>query len=54
MKFIETIKQRAKENIKTIILPEAEDKRILEAASKVVKEGFANIILFRNIISPIK
>ena len=45
MKFIETIKQRAKENIKTIILPEAEDKRILEAASKVVKEGFANIIL---------
>ena len=45
MKFIETIKQRAKENLKTIILPEAEDKRILEAASKVVKEGFANIIL---------
>ena len=45
MKFIETIKQRAKENIKTIILPEAEDKRILEAASKVTNEGFAKIIL---------
>ena len=45
MKFIENIKQRAKTSIKTIILPEAEDKRILEAASKVVKEGFANIIL---------
>ena len=45
MKFIETIKQRAKENIKTIILPEAEDKRVLEAASKVKNEGFAKIIL---------
>ena len=45
MRFIEKIKQRAKENIKTIILPEAEDKRILEAASKVTNEGFAKIIL---------
>ena len=45
MKFIETIKQRAKENIKTIILPEAEDKRVLEAASKITNEGFAKIIL---------
>ncbi len=45
MRFIETIKKRAKENIKTIILPEAEDKRVLEAASKVTNEGFAKIIL---------
>ena len=45
MKFIETIKKRAKENIKTIILPEAEDRRVLEAASKVTNEGFAKIIL---------
>lgn len=48
MKFIEQIKQRAKNDIKTIILPEAEDKRVLEAASKVAKEGFANIILLGN------
>lgn len=45
MSFIEEIKSRAKENIKTIILPEAEDKRVLEAASKVVNQGFAKIIL---------
>ena len=45
MKFIETIKSRAKEDLKTIILPEAEDKRVLEAAAKVTKEGFAKIIL---------
>ena len=45
MKFIENIKQRAKMNLKTIILPEAEDKRVLEAASKVASEGFAKIVL---------
>ena len=45
MSFIENIKQRAKKDIKTIILPEAEDKRVLEAASKVIKEGFAKVIL---------
>ena len=45
MSFIENIKQRAKQDIKTIILPEAEDKRVLEAASKVINEGFAKVIL---------
>ena len=45
MSFIEQIKNRASENIKTIILPESEDVRVLEAASKVTKEGFAKIIL---------
>lgn len=37
MTFIEEIKQRAKNNIKTIILPEAEDIRILEATRKSFK-----------------
>lgn len=45
MSFIENIKQRAKGDIKTIILPESEDIRVLEAASRIVHEGFANIIL---------
>lgn len=45
MSFIENIKQRAKSDIKTIILPESEDIRVLEAAAKIVHEGFANIIL---------
>ena len=48
MTFIEGIKQRAKQNIKTIILPEAEDKRVLEAASKVIAQGFAKVILIGN------
>lgn len=48
MSFIEEIKTRAKENIKTIILPEADDIRILEATQKINKEGFAKIILIGN------
>ena len=45
MSFIEQIKQRAVKNIKTIILPESEDKRVLEAATRVTQEGFAKIVL---------
>ena len=45
MAFIEDIKQRAKKNIKTIVVPEAEDIRILEATEEVLKEGYANIVL---------
>ena len=48
MSFIEGLKNKAKQNIKTIILTESEDKRVLEAAQKVKKEGFANIILIGN------
>ena len=48
MSFIEEIKNRAKEDVKTIILPEATDTRILEATSIVLKEGYAKIILVGN------
>ena len=48
MNFIDEIKQRAKKEIKTIILPEAEDKRVLEAAKQVMEEGFAKIVLVGN------
>lgn len=45
MNFIKTIKDRAKKNIKTIILPEADDIRVLEATKIIEEEGFAKIIL---------
>lgn len=48
MSFIEEIKIRAKENIKTIALPESSDIRILEAADTILKEGFANVVLIGN------
>ena len=48
MAFIEDIKQRAKKEIKTIVLPEAQDVRTLKATEKVLKEGYAKIILIGN------
>jgi len=44
-KIIDTIKERAKSNKKTIILPESMDKRILEATEIILKENIANIVL---------
>ena len=48
MNFINSIKERAKKDIKTIVLPETEDVRVLTAAEKVIKEKFANIVLIGN------
>ena len=48
MSFIDDIKQRAKQDIKTIVLPESNDLRIVKAAEQVLKEGFADIILVGN------
>ena len=48
MSFIEQIKQRAKQEIKTIVLPEATDVRILEAAEMIKNEGYAKVILIGN------
>ncbi len=48
MSFIDEIKNRAKKEIKTIILPEATDIRILKAAEIVKKEQYAKLILIGN------
>ena len=45
MNFIKKIKKQAKQEIKTIILPESEDIRILKGTEIVLKEKFANIVL---------
>ncbi len=51
MSFIEGIKEKAKLDLKTIVLPEASDIRILEAANIALKEEYANIVLLGNIDS---
>lgn len=48
MQFIDGIKARAKQNMKTIVLPETGDVRTIEAASKILSEGIANIVLIGN------
>lgn len=46
--IINNIKEKAKKNIKRIILPESSDKRVLLAARKATDEGIAKIILIGN------
>lgn len=45
MAFIDTIKEQARSNKKTIVLPETSDMRTLEAAHQVLAEDLANLIL---------
>ncbi len=48
MNFLESIKERAKSNKKTIVLPETGDIRTLTAASTVLAEELADVILIGN------
>ena len=43
--IMNNIKNEAKKNIRTIILPESSDKRVIEAAKIITQEKIANIIL---------
>lgn len=45
MSFIDRIKERAKQDVKTIVLPETNDRRTLIAAAKILQEGIANIVM---------
>ena len=45
MGFIDVIKERAKKDKKTIILPESMDRRTFEAAETILKEDIANLII---------
>lgn len=48
MSFVEVMKEKARQNIKTILLPESEDVRVVQAAADVEKEGFAKAVLIGN------
>ena len=48
MSYIDLIKEKARQDIKTIVLPETNDRRTLIAAAKIMKEGLANIIMVGN------
>lgn len=45
MKFIDLMKEKAKQDKQTIVLPESKDKRTLIAAAQVLKEGTADLIM---------
>ena len=48
MDFISTIKERARKDIKKIVLPEASDVRILKAAEIALSEAYAEVVLVGN------
>ena len=48
MAFIDGIKEKAKKDVKMIILPESEDERTIRAAAKVMEDGIAKITLIGN------
>ena len=43
MNFIDSIKEKARNNVKKIVLPESMDVRVLEAASICSKEEISKI-----------
>lgn len=45
MSFIDEIKMRARQNRKTIVLPEAEDIRTIQAAAQIQQEDIADLVL---------
>ena len=45
MGFIDNIKERAKQDVKTIVLPESMDRRTFEAAEIVLREKIADLII---------
>ena len=45
MSFIDKIKERAKQDVKTIVLPETDDRRTLIAAAKILQEGTAKLVM---------
>lgn len=48
MNFIEKLIERAKTDVKTIVLPESTDERVIKAASMIKEQGVANVVLIGN------
>lgn len=44
MSFIDSIKEIAKSDLKTIVLPEGTDERVLKGGVKAIEEGYAKVI----------
>ena len=48
MGLIENIKVKAKLQLRTIVLPESEDERVLKATQQVLEEKTAKVVLIGN------
>lgn len=45
MSFLSQMKELAKKDLKTIVLPEGSDQRTIDAAQQIVKEGLAKLVV---------
>ncbi len=48
MSLVEQIKSKARKNLKTVVLPESYDERMLFAAQQIVEQGLAKIVILGN------
>jgi phosphate acetyltransferase len=48
MHLVDQIKEKAKKNPQTVVLPESYDERMLFAAEKIVEQGLAKVIILGN------
>ena len=48
MSYIDLMKEKARQDLKTIVLPETNDKRTLIAAAHIMQEKIAKIIMIGN------
>ena len=48
MDFVKELEKKASALGKKIVLCEGEDKRVIEASARIVKEGIAKIVLIGN------
>ena len=46
--FLDRMKALAKADMKTIVLPEGEDQRTIDAARMIVAEGLAKVVILGN------
>ena len=48
MHLMDTIREKAKKNLQTVVLPESYDERMLFAAEKIVEQSLAKIVILGN------
>ena len=48
MHLMDKIREKAKKNLQTVVLPESYDERMLFAAEKIVEQGLAKIVILGN------
>ncbi len=49
MHLVDSIKEKAKKNLQTVVLPESYDERMLFAAQKVVEQSLAKVVILGNV-----